>query len=285
LYLLAAVVCAGQSPKSVTYLRLSSEIVEKRLQQPAASENWPDALRKQYLRAGIPADQVVEQSVAGSSQKVLMCTLKGRGDSVLVVSASLTRPQDNEAANIAWASLAMLPLLAESLNGVSTESNILFIAFPNENRHHTGASSYVQQLSEAKRKEIRAAIEISGIGRGRTTREAKHDDRSLADWLATAAFALQLPAPWPAGDLDKLDFIDAKAFRSAGIPAISVSSQPQRIPQSFSYSYKAVNELNLYEYYNTYQALCVFLIDLPVRSPCSAITVPPTVVGYWSPLE
>lgn len=61
---------------------------------------------------------------------MVMCTLAGRGDGVLVVTASLARPKDDHAANIAWASLVMLPLLAESLNGVSTESTIVFIAFP-----------------------------------------------------------------------------------------------------------------------------------------------------------
>ena len=205
-----------------------------------------------------------------------MCSIKGRGENVIVVSASLTRPKDDDAANIAWASLAMLPLLAESLNGVSTESSILFIAFPTENRHHSGAASYVQQLSEATRKEINAAVEISDVGRGRTTLEAKRADRSVAEWLATAALALQLPAPWPASELDTLNFTDAKAFRSAGVPAISISSQAQRILQSFSYSSKPLNKLNLYEYYNTYELLCVFLLDLDRAprgaSPKSAMT-------------
>jgi hypothetical protein len=44
-----------------------------------------------------------------------------------------------------------------------------------------------------QRKNIKAAVEISGVGRGRTTIKAKRDDRSVADWLATAAITLQLP--------------------------------------------------------------------------------------------
>jgi hypothetical protein len=266
----------GQNPKSITYLRLSPEIIEKRLQPPASPLDWPDVLRKQYLKAGIPADQIAEQPVPGSSQPMIMCTIKGRGENLIVVSASLTRPKDDDSAKIAWASLAMLPLLAESLDGVSTESSILFIAFPNESRRHSGAASYVQQLSEPNKNEIKAGVEISGVGRGRTTLEAKRDDRSLADWLGTAALALQLPAPWAANESDALNFTDARAFRSAGVRAISISSQPQRLPQSFSYSYKPLNKLNLYEYYNTYQLLCVFLLDLDRAprgaSPKSAIT-------------
>jgi hypothetical protein len=111
-----AISCCAQSPKSITYLRLGQQLVEQRSQLPAPSEEWSDALRKLYAKAGIPTYQIVEQTVPGSSQKLLICTIAGRGDSVIVVSASLARPKDEDAATVAWASRAMLPLLAESLN-------------------------------------------------------------------------------------------------------------------------------------------------------------------------
>jgi hypothetical protein len=262
LVLLLATNCAAQAPKSVTYLRLSTQIVEQRSLPPAPSEDWSDALLNLYAKAGIPRDQIVQRAVPGSSQRMIICTVVGRGDSVLVVSASLARPKDDDAASIAWASLAMLPVLAESLNGVSTESTILFIAFPGESRRHPSSAWYAQQLSDAQRKKIKAAVEISGIGRGRTTYDFRHGDRSLPDWLATAALALRLPNVWPSYDGDAVDFTDAKAFRSADVPAITVSSLPQHVPHSFSAAYTPVNKLSLYEYYNTYQLLCVFLLDL-----------------------
>src|SRR5271165_5762259 len=87
-----AACCAAQAPKSITYLRLGQQLVEQRSQLPAASEDWSDALRKLYEKAGIPAYQIVEQTVPGSSQKLLICTVAGRGDSEIVVSASLARP-------------------------------------------------------------------------------------------------------------------------------------------------------------------------------------------------
>ena len=254
--------CGAQNPKSITYLRLSTEIVQQRTQPPASSEDWSDALLKLYTKAGIPREQISQQDVSGSPQKMIVCTLKGRGNSVIVVSASLERPKDNDAASIAWASLAMLPLLAESLNGVSTESTIVFIAFPGEPRHHPSSAWYVKQLSEAQRKQIKAAVEISGIGRGRTTYDIKKEDRSLSDWLATAALALSLPNLYPVYDRDALDFADAKAFRSADVLAITVSSWPQRVMHSFSAGYTPLNKLSLYDYYNTYQLLCVFVLDL-----------------------
>jgi hypothetical protein len=105
------------------------------------------------------------------------------------------------------------------------------------------------------------------------------DNRWLLDWLATAALALRLPSPLPAFERDAVDFTDAKAFRAAGVPAITVSSLPQRIPHSFSAGYTPLNKLGLNDYYNTYQLLCVFLLDLDRvargASPKSTITPPP----------
>ena len=280
LVLLLATNCAAQAPKSVTYLRLSTQIVEQRSLPPAPSEDWSDALLNLYAKAGIPRDQIVQRAVPGSSQEMIICTVAGRGDSFLVVSASLARPKDDDVASIAWASLAMLPVLAESLNGVSTESTILFIAFPGESRRHPSSAWYAQQLSDAQRKKIKAAVEISGIGRGRTTYDVRHGDRSLPDWLATAALALRLPNVWPSYDGGAVDFTDAKAFRSADVPGITVSSLPQYVLHSFSAAYTPVNKLILYQYYNTYQLLCVFLLDLDRvargASPKSTITPPAT---------
>src|SRR5664279_5173169 len=193
--LLLASTCISQNPKSVTFLRLSPQIVEQRLQPPAPSDDWSDVLRKQYTKAGIPPEQLVEKSVPGSSQNMLICTLKGRGDSVIFVSASLERPQNEAKRNVAWASLAMLPLLAESLNSVSTNSSIVLIAFPSDKHHVPVSTSYAKKLSETERKNIKAAIEISGVGRGRTSYDAKAGDRYLAEWLAVAAVSLQFPPP------------------------------------------------------------------------------------------
>src|ERR1019366_4780524 len=254
--------CAAQSPKSIPYLRLSQPIVEQRLQTPAPSEDWSAALRKQYAKAGIPAYQIVEQAVPGSSQKMVICTIAGRGDSVILVSASQASAKDDDANAVAWASLAMLPLLAESLNAVSTDSSIVFIDFTGDSRHRSGSSWYAHQLSEAQRKKAKAAIEIAGVGRGSTTFEIKHGERYLEEWLATSALALGLPALMPAYEGDATAFTDAKAFRSADVPAITVSSQPQRVPHSFSAGYTPVNKLITSEYYSTYQLLCVFLLDL-----------------------
>ena len=193
---------------------------------------------------------------------MLICTLKGRGDSVIIVSASLERPQNEAKRNVTWASLAMLPLLAESLNSVSTESSIVLIAFPSDRHHQPRSSWYAGKLSESERKNIKAAVEISGVGRGLTSSEVKPGDRNLADWLAVAATSLRQPVPVKSQYFDTLDFADAKAFRSSSIPAITISSDPQHAAAAWNRPNLSIDALDSNAYYATYQTLCVFLIDV-----------------------
>jgi hypothetical protein len=254
--------CAAQNPKSITYLRLSKQIVEQRLQPPADDEAWSGTLIKQFAKAGIAPEQIEEKSFAGSSQKMIVCTVKGRGDSVLVVSASLEPPQEKQKRNVAWASLAMLPLLAESLNSVSTESSIVLIAFPSDKHHLPVSSRYAGQLGAEQRKKIKAAVEIRGVGRGATTFDAKRDERYLAEWLVVAATSIRWPVPAKSETFDSAEFADAKAFRGAGIAAITVSSQPEHYAASWNRPGLAIDVVDPNEYYGTYQTLCVFLVDL-----------------------
>ncbi len=262
LFMALASTCAAQSPKSITYLRLSRQIVDQALQTSTLAENWSAALRKRYIKAGMPPSQIVEQTVPGSDQRMVICTIAGRGDAVIVVSASLARSNVDDADLVAWGSIAMLPLLSESINGVGTDSTIILIGFPGDERHRYGSSWYVDQLSEAQRKKIKAAIEIVDVGRGRTTFETKRGDKYLADWLATAALALRVPVPMKIDEDDSVNIRDSKSFQSAAIPAIAISSEPQRVRPSFSTVYLPVNKLYLDWYYSTYELLCVFLLDI-----------------------
>jgi len=262
-FLLLALVSASaaQTPKSVTFLRLSPQIVEQRLQPPTPSDDWSDVLRKQYAKAGIPSYQLVEQAVPGSSQKMLICTLKGRGDTVMVVTASLEVPQTGAKQNVAWASLAMLPLLAESLNSVSTDSSIALIAFPPDKHRISTSSRYAEKLGKSESARIKAVVEISGIGRGATSYDIKQE-RHLADWLTVAAASLRQGAPAKSEYFDTNEFADAKAFRAVDVPAITVSSTPQHYASAWDHPGLAVEALDTNAYYTTYQELCVFLVDI-----------------------
>ena len=261
LFLLLALASAAQTPKSVTFLRLSPQIVEQRLQAPAPSEDWGAVLRKQYQKAGIQCGQIAEQPVPDTSQPMLICTLKGRGDSVMVVTANLEVPQTGAKRNVAWASLAMLPLLAESLNSVSTDSSIVLIAFPPDKHHISTSSRYAEKLGKSERERIKAVVEISGVGRGATSYDIKQE-RHLADWLTVAAASLRQGAPAKSEYFDTNEFADAKAFRAVDVPAITVSSTPQHYASAWDHPGLAVEALDTNAYYTTYQELCVFLVDI-----------------------
>ncbi|HVO61714.1 MAG TPA: hypothetical protein VMT53_12320 [Terriglobales bacterium] len=253
---------AAQNPKSVTFLRLGQQIVEQRLQTPAPSEGWSAVLRKQYQKSGIQPNQLSQLSVAGASEPMLICTLKGRGDSAIVVSASLEVPPTEGKRSVAWASLAMLPLLAESMNSASTDSSIVLIAFPPDKHRVSSSRRYVESLSTSQRDKIKAVVEISGVGRGASSYDVKPQDRYLADWLVVAAASLRQGAPAKSEYFDTEKFADARAFRSANVSAITVSSTPQRLASAWNWPGVAVEAIDTSAYYTTYQELCVFLIDI-----------------------
>ena len=261
LFLTLAATGAAQNPKSVTFLRLSPQIVEQRLQTPAPSEDWSAVLRQQYQKAGIQPDQLSEQPVPGSPRPMLICTLKGRGETVIVVTASLEVPQTAAKSNVAWASLAMLPLLAESLNSVSTDASIMLIVFPPRKHQSSASSRYAQKLAKAEREKIKAVVEISGVGRGATSYDIKQE-RYLADWLSVAAASLRQGVPAKSEYFDTEEFSDAKAFRAVDVPAITVSSSPQHYASAWDHPGLAVEAIDTSAYYATYQELCVFLIDI-----------------------
>jgi len=193
---------------------------------------------------------------------MLVCTLKGRGDTVIVVTASLEVPQTEAKRNVAWTSLAMLPLLAESLNSVSTDSSIVLIAFPTDKHHNSTSSHYVEKLGKAERGKIKAVIEISGVGRGATSYDVKPQDRYLADWLAVAAASLRQGVPAKSEYFDTNEFADAKAFRAVDVSAITVSSAPQHYASAWDHPGLAVEAIDTSAYYATYEELCVFLVDI-----------------------
>lgn len=262
LFLALVATAAAQGPKSVTFLRLSPQIVEQRLQTPLPSEDWSAVLRNQYQKAGIQSGQLSEQAVPGASQPMLICAVKGRSNTVILVTADLEVPQTPAERNVAWASLAMLPLLAESLNSVSTDSSIMLIAFPPV-RHRTSSSPwYAEKLGKSERGNIKAVVEISGVGRGATSYDAKQPDRYLADWLVVSAASLRQGVPAKSEYFDTDEFADAKAFRALDVPAITVSSTPQHYASAWNHPGLAVEAIDTSAFYNTYQELCVFLVDI-----------------------
>jgi uncharacterized protein YkwD len=277
LFLLILCISLPLTSGAVAYLRLDQGIVEKRLElSPADAQARLRLLRDQFREAGCEPKYMREQPMEGEALPNLICTLPGSAKGTIVFAAPLEFSGEGGDGS-GWATLAMLPLLIESLNGTSHRCSLVFIAFAN----HSGVSTYLAQLPDASRKSIVAMIDLQQLGWnatyafpgppekedkrvGRLTIEvpATHEDTPLSQLLLAAANTLKIPRPESSSDAPPNNL--ARAFQQASISSLIVTSPNYVTLKRFDGSVVRVQQskLNLKAYYQTYNLLCVFGLHL-----------------------
>ena len=178
----------------------------------------------------------------------------------------------------------MLPLLAKSLAGVPHRSTVILIAFPGRSRGMRGAAHYVDQLTEAQRKTLRAVVDLDNLGRTPAVYALAQPDKTLATWLHAAASSLRLAAP-PAVDANSEDEDlrgNTQPFVLANISAISLQSAPPTMlaalkrDGAFPDSVTG-NGFDLDTYDDTYRLLCIYVLYLDGN-----VGGPPIKLGTYS---
>jgi uncharacterized protein YkwD len=268
------------SVHAVAYLRLDSGIVERRLKQkPADAKARLRMIRQQFRDAGCDPKTSREQTVQGEMLPNVICTLPGSAEGTVVFSAPLEYSEVDETGS-GWATLAMLPLLAESLNGSSHRCTYVFVALAGSNTG-SGSTAYMAALQEATKKSIVAMIDLEQlgwkpmygfdgpqqtrnvrIGRSTIAVAMEHDQTPLSQLLLAAADTLKKPRPevWP----DEIPKKDAGAFHRAQIQTLIVTSQNYVALTKFDGTEARVPQKNIdvKAYYATYNLLCVFGLHL-----------------------
>ena len=151
---------------SLTYMRIDRSVIEKRIQSvPATDQDRVARLRSQFRAAGCTADMMQEQQVPDIDLSNLICTLPGPDPGAILIGARLDSKAHGDEALVDWGSVAMLPLLAESLNSAPHRETIILAAFAGHDHSLAGANFYLKQLSEEQRAQIRAMMELMAIGR------------------------------------------------------------------------------------------------------------------------
>jgi Zn-dependent M28 family amino/carboxypeptidase len=187
---------------------------------------------------------------------------------VIIVAAEADYKDGGDQAQVNWGTLVMLPLLVESLAAVVSKHTLVFVAFTGGKGEHSGASSYVQQLTDAQRKRIHAVIELDHIGRTPPSfAPGSHADR-LGIRLRAVANALkleELPRMYfygPTGAIEGFGPI-SHAFDSGQIPAITMYSRDHYEPPGLEINgiQKSWRKTTIdpKAYYDTYLLLCMYV--------------------------
>ena len=253
--LVLALTTAGLAD-TVIYVRIHRPLIEQRLKlAPSTKLDRLILLRTMFEQAGCKANQISEQEVPDQDLPNMICTLPGSNEGTIVVGVRADYKAHGPENAVDWSGLAMLPLLAESLNGTPRRCTLVFVAFTGHDRHLRGSSWYVEQLSASEKASVRAMVDLDAIGRTRPVFVLGQDDPVMANLLVAAARALRLnytPLKTTEADFDEA-LGDAKPFQRAHIPAITLQSASQKLA-------KAAVDIDAYE--DTYRMLCVYLVYL-----------------------
>lgn len=163
--------------------------------------------------------------------------------------------KDKNLKTVQWATLELLPTIAESLASVVTKTTLVFVAFPEEKDRESGLDAYLSGLTGEQQRAIRGVIILRDLGRTEPLYFAQDRDANLATWLQTSSAELKR-AP-----------VHGRLFSNQGkkgVPtmwllspdAIYVTESSVRMPRS---------ELDFTAYYKTYELLCVFVLELDQR--------------------
>lgn len=291
---------------NVTFLRVDKTIIDQRIQeQPQTPEQRVAVLREMFHKAGCAKQDLRVQPVPGQASPNVICTLPGNELGTILVTARLDYDGRGDEGPVGWGSVAMLPLLVESLNSAPRRHTLVFAAISGSN--NAGAAWYWKSLSEAERREYRGAVDLDHLGRTAAAFSPESNSEAMARILPAAARALQQkPEPQSVADIPEGT---AKFFGSSRVPAITVFSpayatlggestnspkvetvlpsnghELPAAPRSFALK----TALDPAAYNQTYNLLCVYLLFLDrglgaSKQPAPAVQVakaePPTSEG------
>ncbi len=289
---------------NLTYVRVDQPIVDGRLAlKPVDQAARLIMLRNQFMKAGCTADQIKEQPVPGQDQPNLICTLPGTEPGSIVIGARSDYQSKGDELKVDWATLEMLPLLAESLVLTPHRYSLVFIAL-GAHKDFAGSAAYLKSLSDDERRGIRAMIDLDQIGRtpatfsfatvqaasGLTplgpTKQITHDDTPMSKLLPLAAITLK-DTEYAHQNREQL-FTDAQSFERAGTLALTITSPAymKLVRPGNTEVSMARTELDPKVYYQTYNLLCVYTLYLdrgiapprlkPATDVAKAVPVPAT---------
>ena len=142
-------------------------------------------LRSMFEKAGCSRQNIQVQSVPDQELPNVICTLPGTEFGTILVAARLDYDGRGDEGTVGWGGVAMLPLLAESLNSTTHRHTLVFAAFSGGNKE--GASFYWKSLSDAERREYRGMVDLDHVGRTTAGFSAASNAATMARMLPAAA--------------------------------------------------------------------------------------------------
>jgi hypothetical protein len=134
-----------------------------------------------FRSAGCPAEHTFVSTLRGRERRTLYCSIPGRGEKTIVITASGERGSTAQHPAESWADFAMLPLLYRALAGEAHEHSYVFAAYNAALSSDAVAERGLERMRRISPNKIAAVINLTGLGLG-----------SIAVWGAAADPNLRL---------------------------------------------------------------------------------------------
>ncbi len=240
---------------------VSQAVIKARLDRaPASNGERAAALHKMFDEAKCSGAMIADQEVKGGRQPNVICTSEGQSPSTIIVGAHIDFTEVGQGAVENWTGASLLPSLFESLHDTPRKHKFVFVGFADREKGRRGSSYYVKNLSDAEKSQIKAMVNVEGLGLSSTKVQLDGCDRSLSQKMAAIAKSLNLKVAGAndpvVAESDQLSFFEAK------IPVISIHSiygPNKKVPGTMLDKPGAVS---MTDYYESYRLIAAYLVYL-----------------------
>ena len=238
---------------------VEESVVKTRLDRnPATNGERAATLHKMFEEAGCTGDMLADQAVEGARQPNVICTTGGNG-STIVVGAHIDFSDTGRGMVENWTGASMLPSLFEALKQTPRKHKFVFVGFTDREKGRRGSIFYVKNLG-AEKAQVKAMIDVEGLGMGQTKVQMENSDKGLSGKMASIAKSLGIPVA--GADTSIVGDSDGKSFSAAKIPVLSVhslSGNAVRVPGTSNDNSTAVQPKDYYESYKLISAFLAYL--------------------------
>jgi hypothetical protein len=249
--------------ESVRFALVPRKVIEERLAKYAGNNQQREAtLRQMFSDAGCDDQHLSEQSVNGTKQPNVICSLPGTSDRVIIVGAHYDRVSEGDGVVDNWSGASLLPSLYEAVKSQPRQHTYIFIGFTDEEKGLVGSRFYVRQMTKEQVAATDAMVNMDTLGLAPSEVWASHSDKRLTSALVNIARRLNFPITGV--NVEQIGSSDGEEFAERKIPRITIHSLTQTTWSAgiLHSSKDKISAIHPDDYYQTYDLLAAYIAFL-----------------------
>lgn len=241
-----------------TFLKLDDNVIQARLHEAAAKNPEREAaLKTLFTEAG--CKDLSEEHVPRRLPNIV-CVLPGETDRTIIVGAHFDKVDAGQGVVDNWSGASLLPSLYQSLANAPRRHTFIFVGFTSEEVGLIGSKYYAQHMTQKKRAQTDAMVNMDSLGLTPTKIWVSHSDPALVSDLATVAQQFKLPVEGV--NVEEVGSTDSESFAQKKIPHITIHSVTQDTLPILHSARDDFQAINAKDYYNSYRLIAAYLVYL-----------------------